>query len=52
MKHILSKEFIYVPAARTDIRETFARVIKERAEEEKKRREAEYRTNNILRMKK
>lgn len=52
MKSILDPSFKWVPAAATDVRATFERIKKEREDEEKKRQEAEHRTNNILRMKK
>jgi hypothetical protein len=48
MKHIYDKDFVWVPAASTDLRQTFARVLAERAEAEKKRKEAEALQSRIL----
>jgi hypothetical protein len=48
MKHIYDPEFKWTSSAATDIRQTFARVIKERSEEERKRKEAEALQSRIL----
>jgi hypothetical protein len=47
-KSILDPSFKWIPAAATDVKATFARVLAERAEAEKKRKEAEALQSRIL----
>jgi hypothetical protein len=49
VRKITDKDFLYVPADKTDVRKTFARVRKEQEEErERLRQEAAARLKNVI----
>jgi hypothetical protein len=49
MKKITDKDFVYVPADRTDVKATFTRIRKEQQEiREKKKEEAAARLKNVI----
>jgi hypothetical protein len=48
-KRLLDRDFLYVPADKTDVRKTFSRVRKEQEEErERLRQEAAARLKNVI----
>lgn len=49
MKRITDRDFSYVPAAKTDIRKTFARVRRELRETEERRKKDEAEAAKVVR---